>query len=66
MGSYLAKGDEFLRALKICNTPSFGGEVKPSAPCHKILWHVKEPFDVRKLYFVRQNSSFPLPFDDCR
>jgi hypothetical protein len=38
----------FLRALKICNTPSFGGEVKPSAPCHKILWDVKEPFDVRK------------------
>jgi hypothetical protein len=22
---------------------SFGGEVKPSIPCHKILWHVKDP-----------------------
>jgi hypothetical protein len=25
------------------NTTSFGGEVKPSAPCHKILRHVKNP-----------------------
>jgi hypothetical protein len=38
------------------------GEVKPSAQCHKILWHVKEPFKVWKRYFVRQNSSFPWQF----
>jgi hypothetical protein len=38
------RGDGFLRAAKICSTPSFGGEVKPEAPCHKILQHVKEPY----------------------
>jgi hypothetical protein len=36
------QGDGFLRAIKICSTPSFGWEVKPEVPCHKILWHVKE------------------------
>jgi hypothetical protein len=41
-----SQGDEFLRAIKIHSTPSFGGEVKPSAPCCKILWHVKTHFEV--------------------
>jgi hypothetical protein len=36
----------FLQVLKIHSTPSFGGEVKPSVPCRKILRHVKEPFEV--------------------
>jgi hypothetical protein len=27
---------------------SFGGDVEPSVPCHKILWHVKEPYVIRK------------------
>jgi hypothetical protein len=31
-----------LRAITIRSTPSFGGEVKPLAPCRKILRHVKE------------------------
>jgi hypothetical protein len=30
----------FLRAIKIRSAPSFGGEIKPEAPCCKILWHV--------------------------
>jgi hypothetical protein len=34
--------DGFLRAIKIRSTPSFGWEVKPEVPCHKILWHAKE------------------------
>jgi hypothetical protein len=33
----------FLRAIKIRSTTSFGGEVKPSIPCRKILRHVKGP-----------------------
>jgi hypothetical protein len=33
--------DGFLRAIKIRSTPSFGWEVKPEAPCRKILRHVK-------------------------
>jgi hypothetical protein len=34
------RGDAFLRAIKIRSTPSFGGEVKQGAPCHKISRHV--------------------------
>jgi hypothetical protein len=41
-----AEGDGFLRAIKILSTPSFGGKVKPLAPCRKILRHVKVPFEV--------------------
>jgi hypothetical protein len=29
--------------IKIHSTTFFRGEVYPSAPCHKILWHVKNP-----------------------
>jgi hypothetical protein len=49
------RGDGFLRAIKIRSTSSFGGEVKPEAPCRKILRNVKKPFQVWKKvgYFVR-------------
>jgi hypothetical protein len=32
--------DGYLRAIKIRSTPSFTEEVKPEAPCRKLLWHV--------------------------
>jgi hypothetical protein len=32
---------------KRCSTTSFIGEEKSSAPCRKILWHVKEPRRVK-------------------
>jgi hypothetical protein len=35
------EGDRFLRTIKINSTPSFGGEVKLSTLCRKILWNVK-------------------------
>jgi hypothetical protein len=35
------EGDWFLRVIKICSTPSLRWELKLEAPCHKILWHVK-------------------------
>jgi hypothetical protein len=35
------RGDGFLRAIKICSTTSFGAEVKPEAPCRKILRFLK-------------------------
>jgi hypothetical protein len=38
----LSRGDGFLRVIKMRSTPSFGGEVKLSAPCCKILKYVKE------------------------
>jgi hypothetical protein len=37
------QGDGLLRVIKIRSTPSFRWEVKPEVPCHKILWHVKDP-----------------------
>jgi hypothetical protein len=37
---------------KISRKTSFGGEVKPSAPCRKILRHVKEPCRRENKYFV--------------
>jgi hypothetical protein len=40
------RGYTFLKAIKLRNTPSFGGEVKPSAPYRKILQHVKDPCGV--------------------
>jgi hypothetical protein len=36
-------GDGSLREIKICSTPSLRWEVKPEAPCRKILRHVKNP-----------------------
>jgi hypothetical protein len=33
------RGDEFLRAIKIRSTPSFGGEVKPMAPWPEFCVH---------------------------
>jgi len=40
------RGDGFLRAMKMRNTPSFRGEVKLSAACRKVLQHVKDSFEV--------------------
>jgi hypothetical protein len=36
------QGSQFLRAIEIRSTPSFGWEVKPEIPCRKILRHVKD------------------------
>jgi hypothetical protein len=41
-----AEGDEFLRAIKIRSTPSFGGEIKWSILRSKFLLRVKEAFEV--------------------
>jgi hypothetical protein len=40
------QGRLILGTIKIRNTPFFGGEVKPSASCRKILRHVKDPCGV--------------------
>jgi hypothetical protein len=39
-GSDPAEGDAFLTAIRIRNTPSFGGEVKSSVSCTN-LRHIK-------------------------
>jgi hypothetical protein len=40
-GFKAGRGDGFLRAIQIRSTVFLGGAVKPSAPCRKILRHVK-------------------------
>jgi hypothetical protein len=45
-GFELSRGDGSLRAIKIRNTPSFGEEVKPEAPCRKILRHQENHLQV--------------------
>jgi hypothetical protein len=59
MSSNSAENNGFLRAIKIRSTPSFRGEVKPFAPCRKILQHVKNPFKYDMRYLVRQNLTLP-------
>jgi hypothetical protein len=42
LGFTPGRGDEILRALKICSTSPFGWYVKAEAPCCKILRHAKD------------------------
>jgi hypothetical protein len=46
-----AEDDGFLRVIKIRSTTSFGGEVKPSAPCRR-LTACKRTLQAWKRYFV--------------
>jgi hypothetical protein len=40
--------------------PPFGGGVKPSAPCHKCVHHVKEAFEVQQ-EILHWKNSFSSP-----
>jgi hypothetical protein len=57
------RGNLFLKAIKICSTPSFGGDVKPSAPC-AILQHVKEPLCEVIMHPINAQvfQKYPCPF----
>jgi hypothetical protein len=55
------RGDRILRAIKIRNTPSFGGQLKPPSPSRKLLRHVENHFEVRTKILRRLNSSFLSP-----
>jgi hypothetical protein len=65
------RGGWILRAIRIRSAPSFGGEIKPSAPSRKILRNVKVPYKYERIYFSRPNSSFSssvfpaLLLDNC-
>jgi hypothetical protein len=54
------RGDKFSRTIKIRITTSFGGEVKPSVPCRKILRHSKELYEYVR-YISWQNPLFSSP-----
>jgi hypothetical protein len=56
-GSRPAEVDGFLRSIQICSTPSFGGEVKPLAPCH-ILGMLKNPTSMKEI--LRRQISRPF------
>jgi hypothetical protein len=57
-GSNPAESDGLLRGIKIRCTLSFGGEVKPSVPCRKILLLIKSLFlRVYDSDTDRQNSA---------
>jgi hypothetical protein len=56
-GLNLFKSNEFVRAIKIRSTPSFGGEVNPST--HVVRFYGMLNFPSR--YFVMPNLSFPSP-----
>jgi hypothetical protein len=48
-----------LRAIKIRNTPSFGGEVKALAPCRYILQHITEVYE-NETTFLEKIQHFLL------
>jgi hypothetical protein len=48
-GSNQAEDTGFLRAIKVCSTTSFRGEVKLAVPCRKILQHVKDPCSMKEI-----------------
>jgi hypothetical protein len=56
VGSNSAEDDGFLRVIKIRSTTSFGGEVKPSTPCRKILRHVS----INKKFCQEQTDRQPF------
>jgi hypothetical protein len=47
-----------LKAIKISSTPSYGGEVKPEAPCSKILRRVNIASKHEQRYFEGQIHHF--------
>jgi hypothetical protein len=47
-GSNPTKDNGFLRVMKVHSTTSFRGDVKLSVPCHKILQHVKVPYEYKR------------------
>jgi hypothetical protein len=62
VSSDTVEGDGFLRAIKICSTPFFGGKVKPSAPSRanhssKESYQVYETSGVRRPWSVQGLQS---------
>jgi hypothetical protein len=59
-GFKLGQGDGFLRAIKIRTTPSFGGKVKPEAPCGEIIRYIKKSLISMKQ--ILRKARFIIPF----
>jgi hypothetical protein len=52
------ENEEFLRTIKIRSTTSFGGEVKPSAICRKVLRYVKNPCSMKGILVGKTKGHF--------
>jgi hypothetical protein len=53
------EGDGFLKAMK--STASFGREVKPAAPCRKILRHVKDSLRYDRETDMQNSAAISRP-----
>jgi hypothetical protein len=63
-GSNPAEGDGFLNSVKFRSSLSFGGEVKPSVPCRKVLRLAKITSKYEQRYFeVQINYLRQVPPD---
>jgi hypothetical protein len=60
------RGDGFLRTKKFRSTHSFGWEVKPEAPCRKILRHVKDPLTYQRYWISKILIPSSIPPTRCR
>jgi hypothetical protein len=61
-GSNPAEDGGFLRVKQVRSTTSFGGEVKPVAPCRKIL-RVEDSYSMEKILICEIQGHFsPLFF----
>jgi hypothetical protein len=56
--------NDFLRAINILTTPYFWWEVKPGAPCRKVLHHLKITYKYEQKCFARLNSH-PFHHSSC-
>jgi hypothetical protein len=65
-GSNPAEDEGLLMAIKIRSTTSFGGEVKPSAPCRNILWHIKNPAVFEEIPVGKIHGHFSPSFSPLR
>jgi hypothetical protein len=62
VGSNPAEDDEVLRAIQIRSTTFFGGEIKPTIPCRKILQHIKYLDSMKEILVGKIHGYFSLSF----
>jgi hypothetical protein len=58
VGSNTAEFNGFSRAIKICSTTSFRGEVKLAISCCKVLHHVKDPYSMKEILVRKIHRHF--------
>jgi hypothetical protein len=59
------RGRCIFKGIKIHNTPSFGGEIKPSVRSCSILRHVKDPYKYERNTFYAKFTADSSPCLSC-